>query len=253
MSGAFVSVRGVNAGYGGKQALFDVNMAVPAGCVYALIGPSGCGKTTLLRSINRLNDLIPSFRLSGVVSVGQESVYELKTAKQIQALRRQIGMIFQRPNPLRLTVLQNMFFPYQEHYQAGTLEMLSLAREKLRLVGLLDELEDRLNLPAARLSGGQQQRLCIARSLMLDTKLLLLDEPCSALDPVSTFQIEDLLTKLKETHTVMMITHNLEQARRIADYTAFFYEGRIVESGDTTRLFSCPVQELTQKYVRGAI
>ncbi|MDR1193447.1 MAG: ATP-binding cassette domain-containing protein, partial [Peptococcaceae bacterium] len=141
---------------------------------------------------------------------------------------------------------------YQEQYRAGTVELMSFALEKLRLVGLLDELEDRLDVPAAQLSGGQQQRLCIARSLMLDTKLLLLDEPCSALDPISTFQIEDLLTKLKETHTIMMVTHNLEQARRIADYTAFFYEGRLVEAGEAERLFACPERELTQKYIRGA-
>jgi phosphate transport system ATP-binding protein len=253
MNGAFVSIRSVNAGYGAKQVLFDVDIEAPGKSIFALIGPSGCGKTTLLRALNRLNDLTPGFRLTGDIRIGSESVYQLKTPEQIQNLRRQTGMIFQQPNPLPMTVLQNMYFPYKEHYHAEKKQMRERALENLRLVGLLEELQGRLDSPAAALSGGQQQRLCIARALMLDTTLLLLDEPCSALDPISTFQIEDLLIKLKETHTIILVTHNMEQARRISDYTAFFYQGRVVEQGDTLELFLNPRETLTQKYLRGVM
>jgi phosphate transport system ATP-binding protein len=249
----FVSMSGVNVSFGTKQVLFDVNIEAPEQSIYALIGPSGCGKTTLLRCVNRMNDLTPSFKLTGEIRVNGESVYEMKTDRQIQALRRQIGMIFQRPMPLSMSVMRNMMFPYREHYQTDKKKRLELAGEKLKLVGLYDEIKERLDTPAGSLSGGQQQRLCIARALMLDTGLLLLDEPCSALDPISTFQIEDLLMKLKQTHTIIMVTHNMEQARRISDRTAFFYQGRVVESGATMRIFFQPEHELTQKYVQGMI
>jgi phosphate transport system ATP-binding protein len=249
----YVSISGVNASFGAKQVLFDVNIEASARSVYAFIGPSGCGKTTLLRCINRMNDLTPSFQLTGEIRVRGDSVYEMKTDRQVQKLRRRIGMIFQRPTPLSMSVIQNMLFPYQEHYQADKKRILELAVEKLKLVGLYDEIQERLDTPAGSLSGGQQQRLCIARALMLDTELLLLDEPCSALDPISTFQIEDLLVKLKETHTMILVTHNMEQARRISDHTAFFYQGRVVESGTTMRMFFQPEHELTQKYVKGVI
>jgi phosphate transport system ATP-binding protein len=249
----FVSISGVNVSFGAKQVLSGVDIEAPEHSVYAFIGPSGCGKTTLLRCINRMNDLTPSFKLTGEIRVNGDSVYALKTDRQIQRLRRQIGMIFQRPMPLSMSVMRNMLFPYQEHYQAENKKIRALAVEKLKLVGLYDEIQERLDTPAGSLSGGQQQRLCVARALMLDTRLLLLDEPCSALDPISTFQIEDLLMKLKQTHTIIMVTHNMEQARRVSDYTAFFYEGRVVESGATMRVFFQPEHELTQRYMQGMI
>ncbi|MDR1617170.1 MAG: phosphate ABC transporter ATP-binding protein [Syntrophomonadaceae bacterium] len=241
----------VSARYGDKQVLYNVSLSIPYRSVYALIGPSGCGKTTLLRSINRLNDLIPGFALSGEIIIRGEPVYAMKNKRQIQNLRLKTGMIFQRPNPLPMSVMQNMIFPYMEHIHASLPEARRLAEEKLRVVGLYDEIKDRLNKPAYMLSGGQQQRLCIARSLMLPTDILLMDEPCSALDPISTFKIEDLLSGIKKNHTIIMVTHNTEQARRISDYTAFFYMGRLIEAGSTLQIFSAPKQELTQKYITG--
>ncbi|MDR1589227.1 MAG: ATP-binding cassette domain-containing protein [Oscillospiraceae bacterium] len=245
-----MNASGISAGYFGTGALFDVNLSVPENSIYALIGPSGCGKSTFLRSVNRLNDHIRGFRLEGEITVGGQPVYALRDPRRVRELRMGIGMIFQRPNPLPMTVMQNMLFPYREHIRGRREDAVELAME-LRLAGLLDELGGRLNTHAERLSGGQQQRLCIARALMLDSKLLLLDEPCSALDPVSTYRIEDLLLNLKSTHTIIMVTHNMEQARRISDYTAFFWNGRIVESGESERLFASPAEALTDAYVRG--
>jgi phosphate transport system ATP-binding protein len=247
-----VNASGVSAGYAGVGALFDVNLSVPERSIYALIGPSGCGKSTFLRSINRLNDHIRGFRLEGEITVGGEDVYALRGSRRVRELRMGAGMIFQRPNPLPMTIMQNMLFPYREQIRGGREAAVELAMENLRLAGLLDELGGRLNAPAERLSGGQQQRLCIARALMLDTKLLLLDEPCSALDPISTYRIEDLLLNLKSTRTIIMVTHNMEQARRISDYTALFWDGRVVESGESEQFFAHPSEALTDAYVRGA-
>jgi phosphate transport system ATP-binding protein len=249
---AYVRISGLNVFFGDKQALRDVSVGAAEGSIHALIGPSGCGKTTLLRCLNRLNDFTPSFRLTGDIAVGGRDIYGIKSKREIQELRQGMGMIFQRPAPLGMSVMRNMLFPYLEHYRAPKRAARELALEKLRLVGLLDELSGRLDGPAERLSGGQQQRLCIARALMLDAKLLLLDEPCSSLDPISTYKIEDLLAQLKGTRTIIMVTHNLEQARRISDFTSFFYDGRVVESAETLRMFAHPQHELTQKYVRGA-
>ncbi|MDR1542109.1 MAG: ATP-binding cassette domain-containing protein [Clostridiales bacterium] len=253
MGEIFVKVENVDVLYKDKPALHDVNIDVSKDAIYSFIGPSGCGKTTLLRSINRMNDEIPGFRLYGKIFVDGNSVYEMKKQKEIRLLRKGIGMIFQRPNLLPKTVMQNMFFPYEEHYHVNKRELAELAGEKLRIVGLADELKGRLHSPAQKLSGGQQQRLCIARALMLDTKLLLLDEPCSSLDPISTYQIEGLLTELKASRTIVIVTHNMEQSRRISDFTAFFHEGRIIEKGSAMQIFSHPTEELTQRYIRGDI
>ncbi len=251
MSNLFVIAKDVTVKYGDNRALNKVNLNIGANCIYSFIGPSGCGKTTFLRSINRLNDLIPSFSLSGSLVVDGENVYDIKEAVNVQRLRREIGMIFQRPNPLPMSIMTNMIFPLVEHKKMDKKDMMELAVEKLKLVGLYDEVSHRLNSSAMALSGGQQQRLCIARSLMLDSKLLLLDEPCSALDPISTFQIEELLGQLKADHTIIMVTHNMEQARRISDETAFFYKGEVVEKGNTLELFTKPKNPLTVNYIEG--
>ena len=240
-----------NAYYGKNHALKSINLDVPKNNIYAFIGPSGCGKTTLLRSINRLNDLVPSFKHEGSIEVDGADVYACNDRQKVEKLRMGIGMVFQQPNPLPMTIMQNMLLPIKEHYREKQSVMTELAIRNLKSAGLYDEIKDRLDKTAMKLSGGQQQRLCIARALMLNPGIILFDEPCSALDPISTFKIEDLLLKLKEDYTIIMVTHNMEQAMRISDYTAFFYQGEIVESNDTHSLFVSPKAELTQKYVMG--
>jgi len=244
-----VKISGFNAYYGKNQALKDICLDIPQNQIYAFIGPSGCGKTTLLRSINRLNDLIPSFRHEGEIEIGGTDIYRYRGKKAVENLRMGIGMVFQQPNPLPMTIIRNMLLPVKEHYREKHSEMTELAVQNLKNAGLYEEVEDRLSKTAMKLSGGQQQRLCIARALMLNPKILLFDEPCSALDPISTFKIETLLSQLKELYTIIIVTHNMEQASRISDYTAFFYEGEIVESNTTYNLFSFPEKEMTQKYV----
>ena len=246
-----VKVKAFNAYYGKVHALQNINLDIPMNEIYAFIGPSGCGKTTLLRSINRLNDLIPSFKQEGQIEIGGVDVYSHRKKKAVENLRMDVGMVFQQPNPLPITILKNMLLPVKEHYKEKHADVVDLAIENLKQVGLFDEVSDRLNKTALKLSGGQQQRLCIARALMLNPKIILFDEPCSALDPISTFKIEDLLMQLKNKYTIIMVTHNMEQARRIAGHTAFFYQGEVVESNTTLNLFSFPENELTQKYVMG--
>lgn len=253
MNAPAISINAFTVHYGEKLALDCISADISKNSITALIGPSGCGKTTLLRSINRLNDHIPAFRQEGGITIDGLDVYSLKKNEDIRTLRRDIGMIFQKPNPLPMSVLHNVTFPYTEHMRGSQKLAAELAAEKLRLVGLYDELNGRLGQSAFSLSGGQQQRLCIARALMLDTKLLLLDEPCSALDPISTYKIEELLTQLKDTHTVVMVTHNLEQASRIADDTLFFYGGKLIEAAPTVQLFMNPAKQLTQNYIRRAV
>ena len=248
---SFVAIQEVSVWYGGNQALKKVDLEIPSNCIYALIGPSGCGKTTMLRSINRLNDLIPGFRLEGSVEIDGENVYAKNDRRYVENLRRHIGMVFQHSNPLPMTVMQNMLLPLKEHFSDSKSNMKQAALEKLRQVAIYEEVADRLDQTAMKLSGGQQQRLCIARALMLEPKLILMDEPCSALDPISTYKIEELLEQLKEHYTIIMVTHNMEQAARISDYTAFFYEGEIIETGKTSDLFAHPVKEITQNYITG--
>ena len=250
-AGVAVKIIDFNAYYGRNHALKNINLDIPKKKIYAFIGPSGCGKTTLLRSINRLNDLIPSFRQEGVIEVEETDVYSYQDKQNVEKLRMGIGMVFQQPNPLPMTIMQNMLLPIKEHYKEKHSVLAELAVKNLKNAGLYDEIKDRLDKTAMKLSGGQQQRLCIARALMLNPKTILFDEPCSALDPISTFKIEELLLKLKEDYTIIMVTHNMEQASRIADYTAFFYQGEVVESNTTQSIFTFPEKELTQKYVMG--
>jgi phosphate transport system ATP-binding protein len=250
---SFVTISDVNVWYGKNHALKNVNLEIPANSIYAFIGPSGCGKTTLLRSINRLNDFVDGFRLEGKIQINGFDAYSRNDSQFKQELRRNIGMVFQHSNPLPMSVMQNMLLPVKEHYRMSKQRMEELAVNKLREAYIYDELADRLDRSAMKLSGGQQQRLCIARALMLEPKLLLLDEPCSALDPVSTYKIEQMLLALKEQYTIIIVTHNMEQASRISDYTAFFYEGRIVETDNTLKLFTLPKEELTQNYITGRL
>ena len=246
--GESLQIEKVNTWYGDKHVLQDVSLSVPKNSVYAFIGPSGCGKTTMLKSINRMNDFVPKFRLSGSITLGERNIY---AEKKPQNLRKEIGMVFQQPNPLPMSIMQNMILPVAEHYRAAKSVFTDMAVEKLKSCVLYDELKDKLDNSALFLSGGQQQRLCIARSLMLEPSVILFDEPCSALDPISTGKIEELIGELKKERTIVIVTHNMEQARRISDYTAFFYQGVVVESGPTEKLFFSPETELLDKYIRG--
>jgi phosphate transport system ATP-binding protein len=251
MSDCAVRFDHFNAWYGSKQALRDVNLEIPKHCIYAFIGPSGCGKTTLLRSINRMNDLIRGFRYEGELEINGSHTAGLTDKKDIAALRRGIGMVFQHPNPLPGSISHNMALPLLEHFTASKKQLNRMICERLRQGALYEEVRDKLHKPAQALSGGQQQRLCIARALMLDPPMMLFDEPCSALDPIATFAIEELLMELKKTRTIIIVTHNMEQARRISDYTAFFYMGEVVESGVTSDLFAHPKSERLQRYIMG--
>jgi len=251
MDNIAVAIKNVSCHYGKNTALKNVDLDIPQNSIYAFIGPSGCGKTTLLRSINRLNDLIPAFRLQGAITVYGSDVYGTNEAAHIERLRRHIGMIFQQPNPLPTSVIKNMMLPLKEHFKATEQYFRDKAVEKLKLTSLFDEVAAHLNRSALSLSGGQQQRLCIARALMLEPQLMLFDEPCSALDPISTFKIEEMLLELKKERTIIIVTHNMEQARRIADYTAFFYQGEIIETGKTLQIFSDPQTQLLERYITG--
>ena len=246
-----ISILGVDVWYGEKQALEDINLEIPEKGITALIGPSGCGKTTLLRSLNRLNDLIPDFRLSGRISIGGRDIYANNDPALVRDLRKGIGMVFQQPNPLPDTIMKNLMLPIRENYVMKKTEIKEKAVDKLKRIGFYDEISDRLNKSALHLSGGQQQRLCIARALMLEPGILLFDEPCSSLDPVSTYRIEDILQELKQNYTIVIVTHNLEQARRISDRTAFFYLGKLIESGMTNDVFFSPQTRLLSDYITG--
>ena len=246
-----VSIQGVDVWYGEKQALEDIRLEIPEKGITALIGPSGCGKTTLLRSLNRLNDLIPGFRLSGRICIGDKDIYSDNDPKFVRGLRKSIGMVFQQPNPLPDTIMKNLMLPLGEHYAITKADNKEKAIEKLIKIGFYDEISDRLNKSALRLSGGQQQRLCIARALMLEPGIILFDEPCSSLDPISTYRIEDILQELKQSYTIVIVTHNLEQARRISDRTAFFYLGKLIESGKTNEVFLSPQTQLLSDYITG--
>jgi len=246
-----IRINNVNAWYQQNHVLKDVTLSMPENDIFAFIGPSGCGKTTLLRSINRLNDLIHGFHLEGEISIDGVDIYENKDSRFIRELRCKIGMVFQQPNPLATTVMKNMLLPVNERYLVNKTTIKNMAIEKLKAVYLFDEVKDRLNKSALSLSGGQQQRLSIARAMMLEPKIILMDEPCSALDPTSTMKIEELLQELKKEYTIIIVTHNMEQARRISTNVAFFFEGLVVESGKTEELFTNPKTQLMENYITG--
>jgi phosphate transport system ATP-binding protein len=235
--------------YGEKQALHDITLTMPARSVTAFIGPSGCGKSTFLRAINRLNELIPGVRRSGEIRLDGEDIY--RPGMDVTALRQRVGMVFQRWNPFPKSIYDNVAYGPRINGLSDRAELDRLVEDSLRRAALWDEVKDRLRGSALSLSGGQQQRLCIARALANEPEVLLLDEPASALDPIATQKIEELLYELKRELTVIIVTHNLQQAARVSDFTAFFYLGRLVEVDATERIFTSPAEERTNAYITG--
>jgi phosphate transport system ATP-binding protein len=247
---AKIKVRRVSFFYGTQQALYDVDLEIREHRVTALIGPSGCGKSTFLRSLNRMNDLIPGIRVEGSVELDGENVYS-DTMDVIQ-LRRRIGMIFQRSNPFPKTIYDNVAYGLRvNRLIKSRLKTDEIVEKTLRSAALWDEVKDRLAKPALSLSGGQQQRLCIARALAVEPEVLLMDEPASALDPISTARIEELIYELKRNYTIVIVTHNMQQAARVSDETGFFLNGRMVEFNDTKKLFTAPLNRETEDYITG--
>jgi phosphate transport system ATP-binding protein len=238
-----------NFWYGRNQALYDITLAVEPKAITALIGPSGCGKSTFLRSINRLNDIIVGTRHTGAMRLDGDDVYRKDV--DVVALRQRVGMVFQRPNPFPKSIYDNVAYGPRINGLRKRVELDEVVERSLRRAALWDEVKDRLRSSALALSGGQQQRLCVARALANDPELLLLDEPASALDPIATQRIEELLYELKKELTIVIVTHNLQQAGRLSDYTAFFYLGRLVEAGPTQELFTSPREERTEAYITG--
>ena len=248
-----IQVENLSLRFDGKMALDNVTLDIYKGCITALIGPSGCGKTSFLSAINRLTDLIPRCHVDGRILVNNHDVRQSDT--DVQVLRRQIGMVFQKPTPFPLSIRRNLTLPLNEHGVTQKNRVAALTEQVLRDVGLWDEVHDRLDKPALSLSGGQQQRLCIARALVLNPEILLMDEPCSALDPIASGVVEDLIGRLSGRYTIVIVTHNLAQARRIANYAAFFWvkerAGQLVEFGRCQHIFETPRHELTAAYVNG--
>ncbi|PYO94871.1 MAG: phosphate ABC transporter ATP-binding protein [Gemmatimonadetes bacterium] len=241
--------RAYNFWYGTNHALHDISMGIPRRAITALIGPSGCGKTTFLRSINRMHDLTPGARHTGEILLDGASIFGPGT--DVVTLRRRIGMVFQRPNPFPKSVYDNVAYGPRLNALAHARELPDRVERALRQAALWEEVADRLREPGTALSGGQQQRLCIARALANEPELLLMDEPCSALDPIATQRIEELLVELKKSYTIVIVTHNMQQAARVSDYTGFFYVGNLVEFGVTQQLFTRPSDERTEAYITG--
>ena len=244
-----VESRNLTVSYGAKVAVREMNLRIPRHQVTAIIGPSGCGKSTYLRAINRMNDTIPRCRTRGQLFVDAEDVYGPGVDPVL--LRRKVGLIFQKPNPFPKSIHENVAFGVKLHYFASKEELETIVRGALEQANLWDEVKDRLDEGALSLSGGQQQRLCIARALAVEPDMLLMDEPCSALDPIATAKIEDLIFELKKDVTVVIVTHNMQQAARVADFTAFMYMGKLVEFNRTRDLFEKPRESLTENYITG--
>ena len=244
-----VDVRGFRFWYGEKQALFDVGMAMPKGKITAIIGPSGCGKSTLLRSINRLNDLLDDVRIDGDILLNGDSIYG--KAVDVIELRKRMGMVFQKSNPFPMSIYENVVYPLRVDGVRDRERLDEVCEQSLRSAALWDEAKDRLGENALGLSGGQQQRLCIARAIAGVPEVLLMDEPCSALDPIATGKIEDLMQELKGSYSIVIVTHNMQQAARVSDYTAFMYLGRLIEYGPTADIFTNPRLSETSDYVTG--
>ncbi len=248
MSG-IIETQNLNLWYGEQQALFSVNLDIPEHQVTALIGPSGCGKSTFLKTLNRMNDLVAGCRIEGLVSYKGKDIYAAGT--DVIELRRQIGMVFQNPNPFPMSIYDNIAYGPRIHGVRGKARLDEIVEKSLRDAAIWEEVKDRLKESALGLSGGQQQRLCIARALAVEPDILLLDESTSALDPISTSQIEDLIGELKKSYTVIMVTHNMQQAVRISDRTAFFLLGELIEYGETEQIFTMPQNPKTEEYIAG--
>jgi phosphate transport system ATP-binding protein len=244
-----IQVENLNLFYGQKQALHNINMEIPKHQVTAYIGPSGCGKSTLLRCINRMNDLVDSARIEGKILVDNENIYDKSI--NVAALRRRVGMVFQKPNPFPKTIFENVAYGLRIQGINDKRILEETVETALRGAALWDEAKDRLNDNALGLSGGQQQRLVIARAIAIEPEVLLLDEPASALDPISTLKIEELINELKEKYTIVIVTHNMQQAARVSDITAFMYLGELIEIGNTSQIFTNPKKKQTEDYITG--
>ena len=245
-----IAARGVDVSYSGKQALFGVDLDVPENRVTALIGPSGCGKSTFLRCINRMNDVIEGCAVTGSITMDGEDIYDPDL--DVVQLRARVGMVFQKPNPFPKSIYDNIAYGPRIHgLNADKAELDEIVMTSLEKAGLLDEVKDRLEEPGTGLSGGQQQRLCIARAIAVSPDVILMDEPCSALDPIATARIEELIENLRERYTIVIVTHSMQQAARVSQRTAFFHLGNLVEVGDTEQMFTNPSDERTQGYITG--
>jgi phosphate transport system ATP-binding protein len=245
-----IMARDVNVYYGDKHALKHVNVDVPDKGVMAFIGPSGCGKSTFLRCINRMNDTIPGCRVTGKIEIDKADIYD--SSLDVVQLRARVGMVFQKPNPFPKSVFENVAYGPRIHGLASTkAEIEQVVVTSLRRAGLFEEVKDRLQDPGTGLSGGQQQRLCIARAIAVDPEVILMDEPCSALDPIATAKIEELMSELTERYTIVIVTHSMQQAARVSQRTAFFHLGNLVEEGPTEAIFNNPKEQRTQDYITG--
>jgi phosphate transport system ATP-binding protein len=243
------TVHDLNLWYGSTQALHHVDMDIPEQSITALIGPSGCGKSTFLKTLDRMNDLVPGVRIEGTVEYDGKNIFAPDV--DVNELRRQVGMVFQKPNPFPMSIYDNVAYGPRTHGVRNRAKLDEIVEQSLRLAAIWDEVKDRLRKNALGLSGGQQQRLCIARALAVEPRVLLMDEPTSALDPISTSKIEDLAMELKKRYTIVIVTHNMQQALRISDRTAFFLLGELIEYDDTERMFSTPTQKKTEDYITG--
>lgn len=244
-----LSVENLCLWYGSHQALKDINIEIPEKSITALIGPSGCGKSTFLKTLDRMNDLIPDVKITGSVLYKVEDIFD--PSVDVSELRRQVGMVFQKPNPFPMSIYDNIAYGPRTHGVKNKAKLDEIVERSLRGAAIWDEVKDRLKKNALGLSGGQQQRLCIARALAVEPEVLLMDEPTSALDPISTSKIEELAMELKEKYTIVIVTHNMQQAVRISDHTAFFLLGELVEYGETEKLFSQPQDKRTEDYITG--
>ena len=247
MNQSVITVSDLNLWYGQTQALKHISMDIPEKSITALIGPSGCGKSTFLKTLNRMNDLIPSVKITGEIRYQGNNIFE----SEVNALRKEVGMVFQKPNPFPMSIYDNIAYGPRTHGIKSRAKLDDIVERSLRDAAIWDEVKDRLKKNALGMSGGQQQRLCIARALAVQPRILLMDEPTSALDPISTSRIEELVMELKEKYTIVMVTHNMQQAVRVSDYTAFFLLGELVEFGKTDEIFSQPKDQRTEDYITG--
>ena len=246
---SILSVQDLCLWYGSHQALKDINIEIPEKSITALIGPSGCGKSTFLKTLDRMNDLIPDVKITGSIKYKGEDIFE--PSVDVSELRRQVGMVFQKPNPFPMSIYDNIAYGPRTHGVKSRAKLDEIVEQSLRGAAIWDEVKDRLKKNALGLSGGQQQRLCIARALAVEPEVLLREEPTSALDPISTSKIEELAMELKDRYTIVIVTHNMQQAVRISDHTAFFLLGELVEYGETEKLFSQPQDKRTEDYITG--
>lgn len=246
-----IEIKNLNAWFGTKQVLFNINLRIPKNTITAIMGPSGCGKTTLLKCINRLNDLNEDFRMNGMILIDGKNIYDSDV--DVTELRKRVGMVFQKPNPFPMSIYDNIAFGLRIHGIKDRRKIDEIVEKSLKKVALWEEVKNRLKDNALKLSGGQQQRLCIARVLALNPEIILMDEPTSALDPISARKIEDLLIELKKNYTIIIVTHNVQQAARVSDYVAFLYLGKLIEFGITEEVFKRPKHKLTESFITGKI